>query len=339
MKTIIIITSIVLVMACRKDPIIQLPPICNDTILQIPQNCLGGDYNQYSTDSYDFILDWMISPLPTGPFFEYPDPYRYDAPAFNPNNPYEIAYLRIHNDQQFVGDLCTFSFCTGEFKIIADNFLDNLDWGSNGWLIYTAMDYHIYKIKPNGDSLTQLSNLGGYNRAGKWNPSGTLYWNYRDDGIHVKNKNGEEFHILSTIPFSPEGWVNDSTFVGWRDNNFYSISIPDEELTLLNNNWTCATCPTIFDRINMDCFVTNSSNVLKYDLDGSNAVDTIMSNYPSYYFTNGDISNTSMVNGKLILTLVRQDWLSKPDAIINARRHLLLMNTDASDKRLIELPE
>ena len=84
------------------------------------------------------------------------DQYVYWFPCFNPNDPYEIAYLRGEasncHEEVFV-----FSFRTGEAKRVATNACYNLDWSSTGWLIYTGVDRKIWKVKANGDSLTQLT--------------------------------------------------------------------------------------------------------------------------------------------------------------------------------------
>lgn len=49
-----------------------------------------------------------------------------------------------------------------------------LRWGRNGWIIYGDIDHNVYKIKPNGDSLTQLTKTGSEFKP-EWNFDGTLF--------------------------------------------------------------------------------------------------------------------------------------------------------------------
>ena len=100
-------------------------------------------------------------------------PYDYEYPCFNPGDPEQLAYYRYDNTGfNFASELWVADFCTGEKKMIADNVLYGLDWSVKDWLVYTAADQNIWKIKSNGDSLTQLTFMGDFNRHPKWNPDG-----------------------------------------------------------------------------------------------------------------------------------------------------------------------
>lgn len=99
--------------------------------------------------------------------------FDYYYTCFNPANPNQIAYYRYDNSKfQSVFDIWTLDLCTGEQRKLTDNGYYGLDWGINGWLLYTSPDQNIWKIKSNGDSLTQLTFEGAYNRYPKWDPKG-----------------------------------------------------------------------------------------------------------------------------------------------------------------------
>jgi len=331
MKTIIIITSIVLVMACRKDPIIQIPPTCNDTALVI-QPCFGGNYNTYSSDTFTYVLDNMSSPSPLGPFISYFEPYNYVGPIFNPNNPYEFVYGRL--DDSVLGfdvELWVFSFCTGQTRFLTNNASHNVDWSKKDWISFTGTDGLIYKIKSNGDSLISFPPLAGLNNAGRWNPSGTLIWSE----ANILDENGELVTTISNIPFGPKDWINDSVLLGWRSNNLYAMNIYDQTNPIqLNNNWTCATCVFIYNPDENVCYVRNVNWVLEYSLNGSNTVDTISTYATSHRVVEGDYAN-----GKRIHALSRKHWKDSLNDYLYFQGDLVIMDADGSNERLIELPE
>jgi len=342
-KILILLVVSIAIFSCRKDkpipqPKIEIPIISTPNTPTLP--CIG-DYNLYSVDTFDFVLSDLINTTTIGPFFYYPDDYAYAAPIFNPNNPYEIIYEKaITNPVTFPSEIWKFSFCTGETTLITDQFYYNLDWGINGWIIFTSVDQRIYKVKDNGDSLTALSTVSGYNRVGKWNPSATLYWNERNnDGVVIEHPDGSVEKIIATLPFGPTDWINDSTLLGWRDNNFYAMNIYSESLTLLNNSWTPSISLKIFDRDNMVCYVgsyvqsINKYPFLKYDLNGSNAVDTLRVMSPSYLYASGDI-----MNDKIVVSLMRKHWKDSANAQIYVRRNVLLLDSDGTNERMVNLP-
>ena len=331
MKAIILI---LILSSCRKDPVLPNIMVCNDTIPKLP--CIAN-YNDYTTDSFDFAIKELLPHSPIFQTYVSVNEYAYSVPVFNPNSPYEIIYTRRYeNDNDLDSEIWKFSFCTGKAIKITDDFYYGLDWGSNGWILYTGTGHRIHKIKDNGDSLTILSTQEGFNRAGKWNPSGTLYWNKRNQ-TQIENING---NIIKTVIYKPLFWLSDSTFLT-QSTGFalYSYNINNEALIQLNSNWTNSTAAKIFDATNNYLYVADPNGtmeydyLLKYDLNGSNQLDTVKKMYTSYMYSSGDIAND-----KMIITLVRKDWKDSLQDIVSVRMNLLMMNLDGTDERLVELP-
>jgi len=317
--------------SCRKDPIIQLPPICNDTILQLPQNCLGGDYYQHSY-TYDIINRHFTQSTINGFVYIPFEKYQYDMPIFNPNNSYEFVYGRLDTDVLgFNIELWIYSFCTGKSRYLTDGASHNIDWSSKDWISYTGTNGLIYKIKSSGDSLTSLPPLGGINNAGRWNPSGTLIWN----DINVTDEQGEIVFIKDQMQPAYLDWLNDSTILGLGLGfKLYSLNINSEEVVLLNNNWTCASCYVIYNPDREVCYLNTGSRIIEYSLDGSNFVDTIMGFLPSNSYHVGDYAN-----GKRIHTVSRQHWKDSLNDHLYQRLDLVIMDEDGSDIRMIDIPE
>jgi len=86
--------------------------------------------------------------------------YSYSSPRVNPNNPYEFCFLRIRNQDQNEADcdLFVYNFVTNTVKPISNHVRYAADWSSDNWIIFTKVSSgsQIWKIKSNGDSLTQL---------------------------------------------------------------------------------------------------------------------------------------------------------------------------------------
>ena len=101
------------------------------------------------------------------------NPYNYYYPCFNPQDSDQLAYYhRDSSEYNNTYELWVLDFCTGEQKMLVDDAFYGLDWSIKDWLIYTASDQNVWKIKSNGDSLTQLTSTGIFNRYPRWNDKG-----------------------------------------------------------------------------------------------------------------------------------------------------------------------
>jgi hypothetical protein len=109
----------------------------------------------------------------------YDQRYGYEYPVFNPNNANELAFLKKDFQSTQANELSRevviYNFCTSETKIIASDAFYGLDWSVRGWLIYTGTDRNIWKVKSNGDSLTQMTFDGNYNNFPKFSFDGESF--------------------------------------------------------------------------------------------------------------------------------------------------------------------
>ncbi len=122
--------------------------------------------------------------LPNNPFDEYvniyPEKYLYWSPDFNPNNQNQICFIRQIGNQQasYPMELCTYDFCSGQLRVIANNIYYHPRWGKKGWIVFTGNNWQLWKVKPNGDSLMQIKlpfSNQAVNSHAEWDTTGSYF--------------------------------------------------------------------------------------------------------------------------------------------------------------------
>lgn len=160
-------------------------------------------------------------------------PYDYFYPCLNPSNSDQISYYRRDNSQVWFNgyEIWTVDFCNNERLKLVGNALYGINWSKSGWIFYTAIDQNIYKIKNNGDSLTQITfTTGGYNRYPKISPSGNKFM-YQSEVSGITNLLIQDFlsGSVDTIKTTPAtgawSWIDD-------DRIFYTMLGNDNTQTL-----------------------------------------------------------------------------------------------------------
>ncbi|MCB0853106.1 MAG: hypothetical protein KDD63_12855, partial [Bacteroidetes bacterium] len=116
---------------------------------------------------------------PCGSITEYtlPPNYNYLDGCFNPRNSNQIAFIRWNTQSiPFVFELCSYDFCKDKLVVLTDKAFSRPDWSVKGWIVFKGPGSQIWKIKSNGDSLTQLTMVPNenFNRP-TWNNSGTKF--------------------------------------------------------------------------------------------------------------------------------------------------------------------
>ena len=143
--------------------------------------------------------------------------YGYKDPCFNPNNPYQIAYIRRRQDSIFgcKHELHTFDFETGLSRKLANNVCAYSAWSRKDWIAFWGADYHIWKVKPNGDSLQRLSTYPSAQSRFEWSPDGSKLLGQQGQTAYIFDLNGQ--NLFRSNEYSvPMNWVdNDNILVGW----------------------------------------------------------------------------------------------------------------------------
>lgn len=92
-------------------------------------------------------------------FYQYTSStYNYGCVSFNPNNEHEILFYR-HSKTSV--DICIYNLQTKELRVVYSRNKDfgtgGVEWGNNDWIYFPLKDMLIWRIKTNGDSLSQVA--------------------------------------------------------------------------------------------------------------------------------------------------------------------------------------
>lgn len=149
----IIITFILLTIGCEKDK------------MNIKEQC----------EELEALVDMQGMPL----FYQvYPS---YGVPCFNPNNPDEIIFFYAKENAGPPHKLVKYNLSSKEYQTIYEGqFGIRPRWSKKGWILLSLWNelgndgFNIWKIKENGDSLTQLTTTGNC-FAPEWNKNGDKF--------------------------------------------------------------------------------------------------------------------------------------------------------------------
>lgn len=170
----------------------------------------------------------IVYPCPLGFNIVQKNRYQYAEPVFNPNNENEIIYIRREYEESSIlkREIWKYNFCTENATFITDLVSHDLDWSRKDWVIFTAEDRQLYKIKSNGDSLTRLTLNGDFNNQAKWNDAGTKYLYERLtsplSGLRVCDEFGNVQDTLDGLTVA-HSWTWDN-----EDNRIFYSEIPED---------------------------------------------------------------------------------------------------------------
>ncbi|MCC6371288.1 MAG: hypothetical protein IT236_09815, partial [Bacteroidia bacterium] len=96
---------------------------------------------------------------------------------FNPSNPDEVIIV-VNGDMFGYNKMYCYNVRTQSNKYLAtlDNFKPSIN--KYGWIVYSTVDNNIFKIKTNGDSITQLTS-NNTTKDPKWDYSGNFIFYFQ----------------------------------------------------------------------------------------------------------------------------------------------------------------
>lgn len=139
-------------------------------------------------------------------------------PRWNPNNPEEFIVMEYRTPTLM--KLWKYNLSTHNLDLLAEgNILYSPEWGKTGWILLNmGWPANIYKIKANGDSLTQLT-TDGQNFGGEWNYTGdTIVYYHSLNDTRIMLSNGTYIQHL------PNGGGYMENISSWRHPHYMATS-------------------------------------------------------------------------------------------------------------------
>ncbi len=157
----------------------------------------------------DGCYSFGTSSSPFGFQYSYPQ-YLYREPCFNPQNNDEFVYVREDKLNGSATEMRKHRISTQTDNLLVANVWGIPDWHANGWILFRRTDNQIWKIKANGDSLTQLTFVG-INLGPRWNSVGDQFVYSSDNLTIVATAQGVPLDTISDFQMLYGDWSADGT--------------------------------------------------------------------------------------------------------------------------------
>ena len=329
----------ILVYGCSDD---EAPTIMDDDNPPVETPCLAAlDSLTIPAVNVDTMLNFDDCPISWVEF--YPEKYRYSFPSFNPNNTEEIAFVRLENGTNEFR-LCILSLCSGDLKVLDVKAFKDVDWGTNGWILFRKTDLQLWKVRPDGSGLAQLT-FSGENSNPIWNASG--------EKIAYALTNTGEFFILND-----EGAILD-TVEPMQYRSAYDWSSTDKLITPFEPG---SPDDIYYFDLNLDTLVkVDEEGNGSYIYDGEwgegerlywlaqyqlayNDIETkertVLFSLPNPNgFHNRFYRSLTISPGNKYIVLNREDWKQLNECDVEVVHSLYIMGMDGTGERKILVPE
>lgn len=188
----------------------------------------------------------------------------YRFPCFNPNNSDEFVYCVT---QSGITNLISYNRQSGEKTILLTyNLYRPALWGTNGWILLNPGN-QIWKIRDNGDSLTQLTSVGNHYYP-SWNFDYTKFvCEFNNIGLTQDFYSGATDLIQYPIK-AGSCWLNESNLLAFFDSDMTGV---ERGFTIIEMNTKTPTFYPVKERyasgsppiwFNKDIFIFSSHNLL-----------------------------------------------------------------------------
>jgi len=304
MKYLYIIITFILFFSCKKDNIISSD--CNNNCIEIPQS--------QSFYGYDYKYDSVL----------------YISPCFNPNNGNEILYVE-KNLASGVTKLIKYNLQTFEKEnILEAEIYFQPSWANNDWIIFGLNDENIWKIKSNGDSLTQLTFIGSnFNPECNFNSNRIICSNTNQSCSFIYDFYGNPIDTLNITSTTTFDWNMYNKILIPINQGEYIYNYNTNEMLLYNQDLSFAgKCQWI----NKNEFVVGGvSGIYKTNIITNNT-EFIKKCCNAWAYFSPDYSHQL---DKVIWQKTEEKKIG--ENLIEVKRKIILMDTDGTNEEEIEI--
>ncbi len=279
-----------------------------------------------------------VPPFQAGTFDQYfVDSINHMKPLFSPNNDNIILYTDYAENGKV--NMYTYDLLTGSRTLVfhGDVAPNLYDWSTTDWILFTrSSDHQIWKIRPNGDSLTQVTHGGQY-FSPTCNLSGDkfiAYHGYYESSLpsEIWSLDGELIDSISWV-HSNGSWKNEYYYGGYNAKHVVAIDpYTDQKVS----DYTLPIDKTIQSFAwlsNNEAMLSTVDGIYIYNIYNHQVVSVRCSCSSKYYA----LGRSNFANTKLIFTKVTQRRV--PGNIILYNNEVVTMDIDGTNEQLIHLPQ
>jgi len=181
--------------------------------------------------------------------------------------------------------LKVFDLCTGEIFETDGVECTELDWSINDWILFRKNN-SLFKMKPNGDSLIELSQIPNNSQFFKWSADGSKITYHKSAGINSKfviaNENLEEISDIEELKYiGIYEWTSNNNIyvVSGTDSMTYGIykyDLQSEEFTPIHIvNFEHLIHDISINETSQIIYYSSTSGVYQYDLDLNQSIQLL----------------------------------------------------------------
>ncbi len=333
-KPYLIFLIIVFIAGCRKDPQLSIP-IVNEDIY-----C----FEQSSHLAPEPVLEeLMIGEVTGGPYYTNLSPYYIYSIQFNPEKANQIAYIK--QDTGVIANkrsIWFYDFCTKESRLLVEGCYNDLSWGNGDNILYIGPSYEVYSTNLQGIS-KQITTAGTHQTPGKYSPNGNLLFTIGSDGLRIFDKTAELLIFHEGYPnFRAIDWIdNDHLIIMNNTTSIYqSFNIHNSERVNLHTQPKCHYCRDTYVRESSTIYyIQHSLSETKglYSFNIAKDEERYLKELSSSYELHSIDYNTDAK--KLIFTLIEFSMKDPGGQNIYIRFNGLILNENATNPRIIDLPQ
>jgi hypothetical protein len=283
----------------------------------------------------DGCIDFPPSPSLLGYQYQQPE-ITYNAPSFNPINPNEIIFVRGYYSTQS-NELVKYNLISKQETILLNStqIWGHPNWGKNGWILLNKGDNQVWKIKDNGDSLTQLTTQFGLDAIWSPNADEFTYWVQIGSTYYTffSDVNGNVFdtllypNVLYRGAWSPDGSKIATNFgyvlsyIDLNNRQIIQVNISPNSAPIYDINWL-SDSETMIWCTNDGFFKTNINTNVTTKI--KNACSAIRYIYPTVF------------NNKMIIQRFDSKLLNSET--IYTENNLYMMDVDGNNEKKLTFP-
>lgn len=259
----------------------------------------------------------------------------YQCLDFNPLNHDQFCGTRLYEGHN---ELFTYDLVTQELTVIAQDFFFGYPfWSRNGWILLNGMDWNVYMIRPNGDSLTQVT-FTNHCLKPCWNYDGSRII-YRDNSnpipkyVSLDPISGTKHMIHEDFLSSNANWsIYPETVIGFAFDYFFRYNLLNSQKDTLDINISPNTYMTytVLDSSQIVLCYDDKVELLNYE---TGTAKRILINCDARRYSGARFDRK---NAKLYFFKMEKELVE--DNLIQVKQGIVRMNLDGSGEEPVMLP-